>query len=57
MAAATFCEQWGEKRDWNLNRIDAPHPIITPLNSCLSDITRGILFDGKYVASGVNIQP
>ena len=56
MAAATFCEQRGEKRDWNLNRIDAPHPIITPLNSCLSDITRGILFDGKDVAGGVNIK-
>ena len=28
---ATFCEQWGVKRDWNLNRIDAPHAIITPL--------------------------
>ena len=31
MAATTFCEQWGVKRDWNLNRIEAPHAIITPL--------------------------
>ena len=31
MAAATFCEQWGVKRDWNLNRIEAPHAIITLL--------------------------
>ena len=56
MAAATFCEQRGEKRDWNLNRIDAPHPIITPLNSCLSDITRGIFFDGTYLGGAVNIK-
>ena len=56
MAAATFCEQWGVKGDWNLNRIDAPRPIITPLNSCLSDITRGIFFDGIYLGGAVNIK-
>ena len=58
MGAATFCEQWGVKRDWNLNRIDAPHAIITPLVR-LTRVSETLLVKSlllkKYLAT-VNIQ-
>ena len=46
-------EQWGVKRDWNLNRIDAPHAIITPLVR-LTRVSETLLVESLLLK---NIQP